>query len=111
MISSRTPEGEPNHCPVCAANVDVEHSILFGDATCPNCGSLLWYYGDPADRIFLGHQSSTSLRDLAIKRMATQLGVSPAELMHNPPRWDDLDSLDSVEIMMMFEEFAGESQL
>src|SRR5262245_27634471 len=42
-ISSRTPEGMPNHCPICNADVCIEPSVLFGDATCPNCGHLLWF--------------------------------------------------------------------
>ncbi len=40
-ISSRTPEGQPVRCPVCNADVRVETSPLYGDATCPVCGSLL----------------------------------------------------------------------
>ena len=42
-VSSRTPEGAPNHCPVCGNSVRIEPSIPPGDAPCPNCGSLLWF--------------------------------------------------------------------
>ncbi len=42
-ISSRTPEGLPNRCPVCGAEVKLEPSWPAADACCPNCGSLLWY--------------------------------------------------------------------
>jgi serine/threonine protein kinase len=42
-ISSRTPEGLPNRCPVCGADVRVEPSNLAGDAPCPQCGHLLWF--------------------------------------------------------------------
>ena len=41
--SSRTPEGEPNRCPVCGHDVSVEPSLPPGDATCPFCGNLLWF--------------------------------------------------------------------
>src|SRR5262249_23325486 len=41
-ISSRTPEGLPNRCPVCGADVCVEPSNPAGDAPCPECGQLLW---------------------------------------------------------------------
>jgi hypothetical protein len=41
-ISSQTPEGLPNRCPICRKDVIVEPLLLFGDATCPNCGSLHW---------------------------------------------------------------------
>ncbi len=42
-ISSRTPEGLPNQCPVCGKSVNITPSDPAGDATCPNCGSLLWF--------------------------------------------------------------------
>src|SRR5262245_3516411 len=41
--SDRTPEGEPNRCPVCGHAVLLEPSLTSGDATCPNCGLLLWF--------------------------------------------------------------------
>ncbi|WP_442511271.1 STAS domain-containing protein [Novipirellula sp. SH528] len=43
IISSRTPEGAPNRCPVCGAEIQVEPSRPPGDAPCPNCGQLLWF--------------------------------------------------------------------
>lgn len=41
--STRTPEGEPNRCPVCGAVVSLDPSRPPGDAPCPNCGHLLWF--------------------------------------------------------------------
>lgn len=41
--ASRTPEGEPNRCPVCGKEVRLEPSRPPGDAPCPNCGHLLWF--------------------------------------------------------------------
>ena len=41
--SSRTPEGKPNRCPLCGHEVVIEPSTPPGDATCPFCGSLLWF--------------------------------------------------------------------
>lgn len=41
--SSRTPEGQPNRCPVCGKDARVEPSIPPGDAPCPHCGHLLWF--------------------------------------------------------------------
>jgi serine/threonine protein kinase len=43
IISSRTPEGLPNRCPVCGTNVRIEPSNPAGDAPCPQCGHLLWF--------------------------------------------------------------------
>ncbi len=54
-ISSRTPEGTPNRCPVCGKSICIEPSIPPGDAPCPNCGSLLWFaeavLGDDVDML------------------------------------------------------------
>lgn len=48
MISSRTPEGEPNRCPVCGRRLRLEPSTVpTADAPCPHCGSLVWFA--PAD--------------------------------------------------------------
>jgi hypothetical protein len=41
--ASRTPEGQPNRCPVCGRHVTIEPSIPPGDAPCPYCNSLLWF--------------------------------------------------------------------
>ncbi len=41
--SSRTPEGQPNWCPVCGHEVCIEPSMPPGDAPCPRCGCLLWF--------------------------------------------------------------------
>src|SRR5262245_34273666 len=42
-ISSRTPEGDPNTCPVCGNQLRLEPSRPPGDAPCPSCGILLWF--------------------------------------------------------------------
>ena len=41
--STRTPEGEPNRCPVCGNDLWIEPSRPPGDAPCPHCGHLLWF--------------------------------------------------------------------
>jgi anti-sigma B factor antagonist len=43
VISSRTPEGQPNRCPVCGSASKIEPSDPAGDAPCPACGHLLWF--------------------------------------------------------------------
>jgi|GEM_PF-3342287 len=42
IISSRTPEGDANRCPICRHHVRLEPSIDTRDAPCPHCGHLLW---------------------------------------------------------------------
>src|SRR4051812_17073895 len=48
-ISSRTPEGPLNFCVVCDTHCRIEPSHTTNDATCPRCGSLLWFI--PSDHI------------------------------------------------------------
>lgn|SRR6266545_4184485 len=48
VISSRTPEGDPNRCPVCGHHCRVEPSSPARDGPCPSCGHLLWF-GDATD--------------------------------------------------------------
>lgn len=43
IISSRTPEGRPHRCPACGTSVRLEPSERPGDATCPQCGGLVWF--------------------------------------------------------------------
>jgi hypothetical protein len=49
--SSRTPEGEPNRCPVCGNAVRLDPSVPSGDAPCAFCGFLLWF-SFPSDAEF-----------------------------------------------------------
>lgn len=43
VISSRTPEGDPNRCPVCGHECRLEPSLPSRDGPCPHCGHLLWF--------------------------------------------------------------------
>jgi hypothetical protein len=46
IISSRTPEGDPNRCVVCGNELQIEPSATtgnIGDAPCPHCGCLVWF--------------------------------------------------------------------
>ena len=43
VISSRTPEGDPNRCPVCGRDCRLEPSLFGRDAPCAHCGHLLWF--------------------------------------------------------------------
>jgi mannitol/fructose-specific phosphotransferase system IIA component (Ntr-type) len=50
--STRTPEEEPNYCPVCRHWVQIEPSRPPGDAPCPQCGHLLWFaQASPIERL------------------------------------------------------------
>jgi acyl carrier protein len=45
-VSSRTPEGLPARCPICRNSFLIEPSVPAGDAPCPSCGHLLWWFHD-----------------------------------------------------------------
>lgn len=55
-ISSRTTEGLPNRCAICGKQVWVVPSIPPGDATCPHCGSTIWFPEATADVPDVLHQ-------------------------------------------------------
>lgn len=82
-IASRTPEGQPHQCPVCGEVAALEPSFPGGDACCPRCGQLLWWFRDHYDRF--GFNSP--------KHVSLQLRLEEA-----------IDSLDLVELIMELEE-------
>lgn len=99
MISSRTPEGSPNRCPLCGAAVRIEPSRPFGDAPCPACGTLLWFISaDKGARFF--NPRDPGLVDL----LAARLGVSPEFISAGGWSEAGIDSLDLVELVMELEE-------
>lgn len=53
MISSRTPEGESNRCPICRNDVFIEPSLDTRDAPCPHCGHLLWFDPSPSKHLIV----------------------------------------------------------
>ena len=107
-ISSRTPDGVPNHCPICSTNICVEPSLPQGDAPCPNCGTLLWFFETSADIRF--HESKTvgPLRDKLIQLIYRNrnLRVNEQRLTPSTTFLEDvgMDSLDLVELVMELEE-------
>ena len=84
-ISSRTPEGIPHECPVCRKVSCVEPSYPGGDACCPSCGHLLWWFRD---------------------RISRRTGVAPERISLSSSFTEDIgaDSLDVVELIMELEE-------
>lgn len=102
FISSRTPEGQPNHCPVCQADVCIEPSPLFGDATCPRCGSLLWFFNTPSQSFVRKQAGSDQIQERLIAYLAEQLGVEPSRITEDTSL-EGLDSLDITELVMELE--------
>ncbi len=76
-ISSRTPEGEPNTCPVCGHDLRLEPSIDTRDAPCLSCGYLLWFRNPRREDLALSCKNENSiLMRMGLKRW----GPLPAEL-------------------------------
>jgi len=105
-ISSRTPEGKHNRCPVCGQNICIEPSQPFGDAPCPACGSLLWFVASDAGPRFFDPEAAG-----LIDRVAERLGVSPQKLREDGFAEMGADSLDLAELLMDLEEEFGEGEM
>jgi len=106
MISSRTPEGDWNQCPVCQNEVRIEPSRLFGDATCPVCGSLLWFFAASGEARFLERDQGERLDSRLRGLIAERLGINPDAVRDGD--WEKLgiNSLELVELIMEFDEDA-----
>jgi acyl carrier protein len=105
-ISSRTPEGEANRCPICAAFVSVEPSRPPGDAPCPACGSLLWFSPTPGGVVCFDYALVAPLKDWVLDRVCENLGVNRATVTNATDFRAEVgaDSLDLVELVMEVEE-------
>jgi acyl carrier protein len=105
-ISSRTPEGVPNHCPVCDTIICVEPSQPPGDAPCPSCGVLLWFFETSAGIRFHESEAVAPLRDQIIETLCEKFGVNRERIDPTSSFSGDVgaDSLDVVELVMELEE-------
>ena len=103
VISSRTPEGAPHHCPICHHDIQIEPSRPTLDGPCPHCGHLLWFGGQrPPDRrqqlihrvLELGSERFGPPRPeirVAIESVAeTERLVQLARLAVQCPSWQEL---------------------
>ncbi len=105
-ISSRTPEGVPNECPVCRSHVCIEPSQPAGDAPCPQCGTLLWFVRTGGGLRFHESREIEPIRERVIDIICTNLGVNRERVTDVTSFQEDLglDSLDVVELVMELEE-------
>jgi acyl carrier protein len=111
IISSRTPEGDPQHCPICDTLFCLEPSLALGDAPCPSCGTLLWFFPTLAGMRFYESKAVAPLREKILQAMCEKLAVTRELLAPTASFVDDVgvDSLDRVELMMALEEEFGVS--
>src|SRR5262245_38031757 len=104
-ISSRTPEGGPNWCPTCRSAICVEPGPM-GDAPCPNCGTLPWFYDTPNGRACCQFAAIADRRDRIFAYVADAAGMSVDEVVqaYATRLTLDLDSLEEVELVVELEE-------
>jgi hypothetical protein len=86
IISSRTPEGDPNTCPICLKELRIDPSTVpIRDAPCPHCGHLL-RFDEPSlfDELVSGSPYpstfSTSTEKAVYETGTPKLGAFPFEL-------------------------------
>lgn len=102
-ISSRTPEGAPNHCPICDLSICIEPSNPPGDAPCPHCGTLLWFFDTSAGIRFYESRTIAPLRDKFLQSICERW--SKERVTPSTSFLEDCgaDSLDIVELVMELE--------
>jgi anti-anti-sigma factor len=67
--ASRTPEGWPNHCPVCGADLIIEPSQPTADAPCPRCGHLLWFGPEAGEELHVIKVTGRWLRPDSLREL------------------------------------------
>lgn len=78
VVASRTPEGTPNHCPVCDKGACIEPSSFpIKDAPCPHCGHLLRF----SDRPTVAKRSTTPKGRIRIYALAKALKIDSKKLV------------------------------
>lgn len=103
-ISSRTPEGVPNHCPICHADIQIIPSQPSGDAPCPNCGALLWFTSFAEEGTwYFDPETVAPVLKLAEEIVSETLRADKDQINASTPFPEHVDSLDLVELVMALE--------
>jgi acyl carrier protein len=105
-VSSRTPEGEPNLCPVCRTLIRVEPSTPSGDAPCPSCGVLLWFLHTSKGVRLYEVNRIAEVRERVMNILARMSPAGREGLGRPAASLEDFgaDSLDIMELVMELEE-------
>ena len=87
----------------------MEPSIVFGDAPCPHCGTLLWFLRLESEIRLYEHEEAESLREKLIEEIAEEFEVDKTRILGDPTlkfleAEEGWDSLDIVEKIMEIEE-------
>jgi acyl carrier protein len=108
IISSRTPEGTPNQCPVCRTTLQIEPSPGTFDAPCPACGALLWFLRTREELLVYEANIAAPVFERVMQILGDSLGINREDFDPNTFIDDlDADSLDIVELVMELEDGFG----
>ena len=75
IISSRTPEGTPNRCPICGTRLEIEPSDPAGDAPCPCCGHLLWFTWQDLGDVQIVRPTGNLIQPEALDRLTESAAI------------------------------------
>jgi acyl carrier protein len=110
--SSRTPEGLPQHCPVCEAVIRIALSGLTGEVSCPRCGRRLWFIRLPWVALYPAEAVTPEKRRRVVEVLRRVFHIpreNPERVGSRTSFVEDIgtDSLDLVELLMELEEEFG----
>jgi hypothetical protein len=96
-IASRTPEGDPNRCPVCGHRLRIDPAAATRDAPCPRCGHLLWFQEGGRRPGQLGASRARELAEELLLVGAAWWGDPPPAATEIAYAVEDLASLERVQ--------------
>ncbi len=97
-IASSTQQGFPKGCPVCGQTVCIEQSLPFGDVSCADCGSSLWFISTERQMRLLDPAS-----EIPSKLLLTRFGISVDDLRSRRMQDLPIDSLERVDLVLELE--------
>ena len=114
IVSSRTPEGEPNHCPLCNKQIVLEPSLPWGDAPCPNCGRLLWFFKTQGETHLFEPKSAETVQTWLARGVARLFGFPQGQIERKLAADENLDfvnelALDSIDIVELVTELSEQT--
>jgi hypothetical protein len=106
IISSRTPEGESNQCPICGHWVRLEPSIGTRDAPCSRCGNLLWFENQDEKNFLIGRTAIDELEGNFDPDRGAVVGLIEESILRlGEGQFGPLDENQRIELMQQSSKF------
>ena len=78
VISSRTPEGRPSHCPVCGSDLRIEPSPIRPEMRhVPDAGICFWFTWDDLGDVHVITPMGSVLETESLDNLVDQLAIRP----------------------------------